>query len=69
MEKYEISKIRRIRDYKILFNILSEYHARNFSFKNDKQEGASISCMVSKAKAKKMEEKLKESGLVFRVLE
>ena len=67
MRKYEISGMRRIREYKILLNILSQYSARQFNYKNDGKEGT-LSFTISKANALEMDKRLKESGLVFKIL-
>jgi hypothetical protein len=68
MKKYEVSEMRRIRDYTNLFSLLTQYHARQFNYSHDGKEGT-LSFAIPKANAENMDKGLKESGLVFRVLE
>ena len=68
MKRYKITGMKRARDYRFAFTILSEYHARNFDYKNDGKEGM-LSFSIPKSNALELEKKLKESKLVFKVLE
>jgi len=68
MKKYKISELRRIKEYKILFSILRDYHVRALNYENDGKESA-IYFTIPKANFTEMNKRLKESGLVFRILE
>ena len=68
MNKYKVEKIRRIREYKMLFSILSDYHTRNLDYENDGRDGT-LYFAIPKADSDEMSKRLKESGLVFKVLE
>ena len=67
MIKYEVSGIKRIRDYRFLLNLLSQYSIRQINYKND-ERGTALSFAIPKADAPEMDKRLKESGLVFKVL-
>jgi hypothetical protein len=67
MTKYEISGIRRIRDYKIILEIISRYSHRQFKYRNQKDKGIFI--LEINISPSELEERLKESGLVFKILE
>ncbi len=70
MIRYEISEMRRIKDYNHLFLILKEYSARHLDYKYDeKQKQGTFSFAVPKDSSPAIDERLKESGLIFRVLE
>ena len=68
MRIYEISKIKRVGDYRILLTILNQHSIRQPDYKNDGKEGT-LSFTIPKSNAIEMNKKLKESRLVFRVLE
>jgi len=67
MIKYEVSGIKRIRDYRFLLNLLSQYSIRQINYKND-ERGAALSFSIPKYNASELEKRLKESKLVFKVL-
>ncbi len=66
MIKYKVSKLGRIKDYRILLGIISHYHIGNFKY--DKKEG-SIEFAASTKASQELSRRLKESGLVFKVME
>jgi predicted transcriptional regulator len=68
MKRYEVSEMRRIRDYSSLFLILKQYSARHFDYKHNGKQGT-LCFTIPKADAPEMNKQLKESGLVFKVLE
>ena len=67
MIRYEV-QLKRLGEYRMLFNIFSEYHIMNI---NRKYEGRTsiISFAVSRANSKEVEERLKESRLISKVSE
>ncbi len=68
MKKYEITELRTRKDYVILLNILDKYPLRHINYKYDKGEGI-FSFTIPNSTAPEMEKRLKERGLVFKLLE
>ena len=68
MIRYEVSRIKRVGDYRILLTILNQHSIRQPDYKNDGREGT-LSFTIPKADAPEISRQLKESGLVFKVLE
>jgi len=65
MIKYEI-RLKRIGDYRFLFDILTHYHAKPISHDERKSK---VSLIISKSHISEFEKSLKESGLEYRILE
>jgi len=68
MIKYEVSEIKRVGDYRFLLTILNQHSIREIEYENKGKEGK-LSFWISKKESSIVEKKLKESGLVFRILE
>ncbi len=70
MKKYEVSGMRRVKDYNVLFSLLNQYHTRQLNYKYDeKEKEGTLVFIIPKANAPELDKRLKESGLIFRVLE
>ena len=67
MKEYEVSKLRRVKEYRILMDILKQHHVRHLDQRIVGEEGT-VYVTIPKSESSRMEEELEKSKLVYRIL-